>query len=153
MTEKISLEQKYANLEKTTEAILNLDDSFKLPNGWDRRDLILHLWSWDDEMTKLCAEKLEGKCAEFKFGYEELGIDFNEWNDQALEKKKDLAYEEVKELFTTTRKKLLALYKKLMPLPKNEELDEKSFKRLANIMTLWKHDKTHLEKGGITLDI
>ncbi|MHA1243492.1 MAG: hypothetical protein ACTSP7_02850, partial [Candidatus Heimdallarchaeota archaeon] len=141
MTEKLSLEQNYANLEKTTEAILNLDDSFKLPNGWDRRDLILHLWSWDDELTKLCVKKLDGKCTDFQFGYEEMGIDYKEWNDQALEKKKDLSFEGAKELFTTTRKKLFVLYKKLMPLPENEELDENSFKRLTKIMGLWQHDK------------
>ena len=103
-------------------------------------------------MTKICQAKLDGEGADFKFEFQKMGIDYSEWNEIALEKKKNLTYKEAKKLFTTTRETLFKFYEQLMKIPENEELEENSLRRLSNIMNLWQHDKLHLEKGGLTLD-
>ena len=151
MEEKLTPEQHLENTRKITEIILSLDDSFELPNGWKLKELLLHLWSWDDQMTKGCLAKLDGKCEEFKFDHQQKDIDFNQWNDMIIEEKKNMPIKDVRKLFEKTREKTIKMMEKVLAEPETID-DEKNFFRKENVATLWMHDKHHLEKGGLKID-
>ncbi len=149
--QKLSPEQHLENTKKITKIILSLDDSFKLPNGWTRKELMIHLWSWDDQMLKGCQAKLDGKCEDFKFDHQLKDIDYSKWNDTVLAEKKNLTFEESKKLFKETREKTIKMFEKLISQPETIA-DEKNMFRNENVVSLWMHDKQHLENGGIKID-
>ncbi|NHJ38589.1 MAG: ClbS/DfsB family four-helix bundle protein [Asgard group archaeon] len=151
MEQKLSPKQHLENTRKITKIILSLDENFELPNGWKLRELLIHLWSWDDQMINGCNAKLNGTCDDFKFDHQEKGMKYDKWNDVILEEKKDMSLKEVKKLFKDTREKVIKLFDKIISQPETIE-DEKSMFRNENIATLWMHDKQHLEKGGQKID-
>ncbi|HUT82130.1 MAG TPA: hypothetical protein VMZ29_13090 [Candidatus Bathyarchaeia archaeon] len=151
MEEKLSPEQHLENTRKITDLILSLDESFELPNGWKLKELMIHLWSWDDQMIKGCQSKLDNTCADFKFDHQQKGISYDEWNDLILTEKKKMSFKESKELFNETRKQSIAMFEKIISQPETID-DEKNFLRNENVATLWMHDKHHLEKGGLKID-
>jgi hypothetical protein len=148
---KLSPEQNLENTRKITKIILSLDENIELPNGWKLRELLIHLWSWDDQMIRGCEAKLTDKCDEFKFDHQEKDMTYSDWNDKILEKNKDLSLAEIKKLFKKTREKSISLFEKIISQPETIE-DEKSFFRNENIATLWMHDKQHLEQAGQKID-
>lgn len=151
MEQKLSPEQHLENTRKITKIILSLDESLELPNGWKLRELLLHLYSWDDQMINGCKAKLDGTCDEFKFDHQEKDLKVEKWNDLKIEEKKDLSFTEVKKLFKETREKVIGLFDKIISQPETIE-DEKSFFRNENLVTLWMHDKQHLEQAGQKID-
>ena len=151
MTEKISLEKKIENMRKTTEFLLALDESFTLPNGWKTKDLLLHLWSWDDEFMKICQFKMKDSIDQCKFEFQSMEIEYSEWNDYIMNIMKDFTYKEAQKKFKETRYKVLSIFEELIKLPETVE-DEKSFLRTDRILDLWQHDKQHLEAGGAKIE-
>ena len=151
MNEKISLEKKIENMKKTTEFILALDESFTIPNGWKTKELLLHLWSWDDEFVKICQFKMKDSLDQCKFEFQSMEMEYSEWNDYVLDKMKDVSFKEAKEKFKETRYKVLSIFEELIKLPETVE-DEKSFLRTDRILDLWQHDKQHLEAGGAKIE-
>ncbi|NHJ32443.1 MAG: hypothetical protein FK732_06245 [Asgard group archaeon] len=151
MNEKISLEQKLGNMKKTTEFLLALDESFTLPNGWKTKELLLHLWSWDDEFVKICQHKIKDNLDQCKFEFQSMEMDYSEWNDYMLDKMKDINFKKAQKKFKETRYKVLNIFEELIKLPETVE-DEKSFLRTDRILDLWQHDKQHLEAGGAKID-
>ena len=110
MNEKISLEQKLGNMKKTTEFLLALDESFTLPNGWKTKELLLHLWSWDDEFVRICQNKMKDDLDQCKFEFQSMEMDYSEWNDFVLDKMKDLNFSEAQKKFKETRSKVLSIF-------------------------------------------
>jgi len=151
MTEKISLEKKIENMKKTTELILALDESFTIPNGWKTKELLLHLWSWDDEFVKICQFKMKDSLDQCKFEFQSMEMEYSEWNDYVLDKMKDVSFKEAKEKFKETRYKIIDLFEELIKIPETVE-DEKSFYHTDRILDLWQHDKQHLEAGGAKIE-
>jgi len=151
MTEKISLEKKIENMKKTTEFILALDESFTIPNGWKTKELLLHLWSWDDEFVRICQFKMKDSLDQCKFEFQSMEMEYSEWNDYVLDKMKDISFKEAKEKFKETRYKIIDLFEELIKIPETVE-DEKSFYRTDRILDLWQHDKQHLEAGGAKIE-
>ena len=151
MTEKISLEKKIENMKKTTEFILALDESFTIPNGWKTKELLLHLWSWDDEFVKICQFKMKDSLDQCKFEFQSMEMEYSEWNDYVLDKMKDVSFKEAKEKFKETRYKIIDLFEELIKIPETVE-DEKSFYHTDRILDLWQHDKQHLEAGGAKIE-
>ncbi|NHJ48774.1 MAG: hypothetical protein FK733_13400 [Asgard group archaeon] len=151
MEQKLTPEQHLESTRKITELLLSLDESFELPNGWKLKELLLHLWSWDDQMIKGCEAKLAGECEDFKFDHQTKEITYEVWNDMILSDKKDLPFNEIKELFTKTRKKAIKIFEKVISQPETIT-DEKSFFRNETVVTLWMHDKHHLEQAGLKID-
>ncbi|NHJ87351.1 MAG: hypothetical protein FK734_17940 [Asgard group archaeon] len=149
--QKSTPEEHLENTRKITKIILSLDDSFKLPNGWGLKELLIHLWSWDDQMINGCNAKLNGTCDDFKFDHQHKGIDYSQWNDLIINEKKNLTLAKTKKLFKDTREEVIALFDKIISQPETIT-DEKNMFRNENIATLWMHDKQHLEKGGIKID-
>ncbi|MHA1221433.1 MAG: hypothetical protein ACTSQB_06845 [Candidatus Heimdallarchaeota archaeon] len=152
MSDKISNEQKISYLEILTEKLLSLPESFSLPNGWKLRELYIHLWSWDDAVTKACEAKMADKLADFTFDHTKLGLTFSEWNDKIIADNSGLTLSDAKEIFTTTRKAIIDIYKKLITLPETIE-DEKSFIHTDNLLSLFNHDKHHLEQACLEIDL
>ena len=151
MEGKLSPKQHLENTRKITKQLLSLDENFELPNGWKQRELLLHLWSWDDQMIKGCQAKIDEQWCDFKFDHQEKGITYDEWNDRILEENKDLTLVETKKLFKETREQAIELFEKIISMPESID-DEKNFFRKENVATLWMHDKQHLEKAGIKID-
>lgn len=151
MNEKISLEKKIENMKKTTEFLLTLDESFTIPNGWKTKELLLHLWSWDDEFVKICQFKMKDSLDQCKFEFQSMEMEYSEWNDYVLDKMKDVSSKEAKEKFKETRYKIIDLFVELIKIPETVE-DEKSFYRTDRILDFWQHDKQHLEAGGAKME-
>ncbi|MFW9924296.1 MAG: hypothetical protein ACFFDW_13510 [Candidatus Thorarchaeota archaeon] len=147
--QELTNEQKIANLKKATDVLLTLPESFSLLNGWNRRDLLLHLWTWDVEYIRLCEAKIKNKLKKFQFNYEELGMAYSNWNDYIMEKFEDLSEEDIKEQFITDRTKLLKLLEKLKDLPENDV--PKEYMQTNQILDLWQHDKMHLNGAGFAV--
>ncbi|MBK5112570.1 MAG: hypothetical protein KGD59_03115 [Candidatus Heimdallarchaeota archaeon] len=151
MNEEISLNQKIDNMKKTTEFLLALDESFTLTNGWKARELLLHLWCWDDEFVKICEFKMKDSLDQCEFEFQKMKIEYSEWNDYMLDKMKEKSFKEAKEKFKVTRLKIIELFEDLIKLPEIVD-DEKSFYRTDKILDLWQHDKQHLEAGGAKIE-
>jgi hypothetical protein len=153
------------NFKAVTAKIYELPADFSLPNGWTRRELLIHLNGWDQEFVKLTQKaineelknfffKFEGLTAEertilekeFLFEHQEMDLEYTKWNDYKLEKMKEKTVEEVEELFKNTREKIIALFEELAEKQKENKLT-------AQILSLWTHDREHLEKGGVEVKI
>ena len=49
------------NFKAVTIKLYELPADFSLPNGWTRRELLIHLNSWDQEFVKLTKKALNGE--------------------------------------------------------------------------------------------
>ena len=148
---KLSPKEHIENTKKITKKILSLDEDFELPNKWKLRELMIHLWSWDDQMIKGCEAKIKEKWCDFKFDHQEKGMKFDVWNDKIIDEKKNLTFEEVKKIFKETREKTIKIFEKILAMPETID-DEKNLFRKENVATLWMHDKHHLEQAGVKID-
>ena len=160
-----NLDDHIANLKTVTEMLNDLPADFTLPNGWSNKELLIHLNSWDQEFAKLTQKALNGELKNFFFKFEELtadekailekeflfehqemNLEYTKWNNYRLEKMKDKTFEEVEELFRNTREKVMVLFEELSEKKKEDRLTEQ-------ILSLWMHDREHLEKGGVEVKI
>ena len=143
MTDLVEQAKNWANkLRLTTETFLELPDDVKLPNGWGKRELALHLEGWDDEMIKLSEHLKKGKV----FSWSEFfpaDFDVDAANKEILDRNKDLSDEEAIEKFKKSRKQLLEVYEDLID---NYFQNEKSF---LDYFSLWGHDVNHLKQAGV----
>jgi hypothetical protein len=146
-----SLEDHIANFQKTSELLLSLEPDVSQPNGWTLKEILIHLYSWDKEFIKVAESKIAGK-KEFLFSHQEKEIDMDDWNVQQVAKYNDLSLKEVKELFKKTREKTISLFKRVIKQPETIE-NEDSILRNNKIVTLWFHDKHHLEQCGQKVDL
>ena len=151
---------------KTVTAILDeLPADFTLPNGWTKRELLIHLNGWDQEFFKLAEKALNSELKNFFFKFEDLtadekimlekeflfehqkmNLEYTKWNEYKLENMKEKTFKEVEELFKNTREKVLALFEELAEKQKENKLT-------AQILSLWTHDREHLENGGVEITI
>ena len=129
-------------LEKTTKMFLDLPNDLKLPNGWGKRELAIHLLSWDSEMVDYADNLRKGNSFDWnEIHPEELNL--NETNKGHLVENEDLTFDEAIEVFTNTRMELIATY---VDIVNNHYQNEKSF---ADYFSMWMHDVQHLQKAGI----
>ena len=135
-------------LEKTTKLLLDLQDNVKLPNGWGKRELLIHLLFWDDEMESYSDHLRKGNTFDWgeylsSRGYDPEGKDLDKINQSCLDDNEDLSYSEALEAFTETRMKLINTYRDLI---ENYFIEEKSF---TDYFSMWYHDVHHLKKAGV----
>ena len=129
-------------LEKTTKMFLDLPNDLKLPNGWGKRELAIHLFSWDSAMVEYADHLRQGNTFVWnEFLPEELNLD--EVNKRYLVENEDLTLDEALEIFTNTRLELIATY---VDIVNNHFQEEKSF---TDYFTMWMHDVQHLKQAGI----
>jgi len=149
LSEELSLQDKITIIKKLTDVLLKLPDSFSLDNGWNKRDLLLHLWTWDMEYIRLCTSKLANKLKKFLFEYETLNMTYSSWNDYNIEKHYELDFEEIKTRFQESRGKLIILFENLINIPEIEATKECFLTK--RILDMYQHDKMHLEAGGVAI--
>ncbi|MBD3192286.1 MAG: ClbS/DfsB family four-helix bundle protein [Candidatus Heimdallarchaeota archaeon] len=143
----LSIQQNIKNLKQTSEFLLSLDENVSQSNGWTLREILLHIWSWDEQMIDACEAKIAGATDDDLFDYQKQGIEMDLWNEQMIEQKKDLSLEEVKKLFKETREKTIKYFEKFFANIETIE-DEESFLRFETVVVLWQHDKHHIEQAG-----
>ncbi|MEA2069962.1 MAG: hypothetical protein U9O98_01580 [Asgard group archaeon] len=146
MTDNLTIEQNLQNLIKTTDIILSANKEISQPNGWKLREILIHLWAWDQEMIKGCQAKISGKGNEFQFAHQKQNMDMNKWNIEIIKQKDSLSFAEAKKLFAETRQKTIDLFRKVIKMPETIT-DKESFLRNENLVRLWFHDKHHLEQA------
>ena len=129
-------------LKLTTKTFMTLPEDVKLPNGWGKRELALHLEGWDEKMIKISENLIAGKPFIWTEYFPE-DLDLDEVNQSFLDKNKKLSSSEAIEKFQKTREQLICIY---------EEIIEKYFqddKRLLDFYSLWGHDIHHLKQAGV----
>ena len=129
-------------LEKTTKIFLDLPNDMKLPNGWGKRELAIHLFSWDDAMVEYAGRLRQGNA----FVWEEIlpeEEDINKVNKRYFAENEDLTFSEAIEIFNDTRLEMIATYNDIV---NNHFQDEKSF---LDYFSIWMHDIHHLKQAGI----
>ena len=126
------------NTKKTSEMLENLPDDIILPNKWRKKELLIHIWYWDDVWLRISERMISGEHVE-----ELNSTTYDEKNRKALEDNKHLSFDLVFKRYISTRKKLLEIYDNKV---KGTIKDEKSF---LEFFSLWWHDKDHLSKAGI----
>ena len=127
-----------AKLKITTDVLNDLTVDTVLPNGWTKRELLIHLSGWDDEFIQFADEMRKQKA--FYAFYEEDG---ETKNQQFFEDNKDLGYEEVNIKFQKLRKKLIDVYQEIVEKYPQEN------KEFLGFFSIWWHDIHHLKQAGI----
>ncbi len=148
MPENLKPIEKIAKIEITTETILSLPETFSFPNGWSQRQLLIHLWSWDDQFLELCHTTKKSARKTFVYAHNGEKLPLEKWNDVVIEKFDDMTYEEAREIFEETRNDLLKSFEKYAKLMMKEG-NQGKYEDIEKLMDLWIHDKMHLESGGI----
>lgn len=129
-------------LETSTKMFLELPNDMKLPNGWGKRELAIHLFSWDSAMVEYANHLRKGNTFVWnEFHPEELNLDKE--NKKHLVENENLTFDEALDIFTNTRLELIATY---VDIVNNHFQDEKSF---TDYFTMWMHDVQHLKQAGI----
>lgn len=147
MSENLKPLEKIEKIKITTQTILSLPESFSFPNGWTQRELLIHLWSWDDQFLEFCLAKKSAR-KKFQYAHEEEKLPYDKWNDIIIEKFEDMPFDEALELFETTRSELIRSFEKYAKLMSKKENAGK-YDDIDKVMDVWQHDKLHLESGGI----
>ncbi len=129
-------------LKLTTKTFMNLPEDTKLPNGWGKRELALHLEGWDEEMIKVSKHLIAGKPFIWTEYFPE-DLDLDEVNQSFLDRNKKLSSSEAVKKFHDTREKLIGVYIEII---ENYFQDDK---RLLDYYSLWGHDVQHLKQAGV----
>ena len=130
------------NYRRTTEALVKLPEDLKLPNGWTKKALLIHLWVWDKEFITVMKGALEGKPVVWDERFRDENY-LNKWNDEQIEKHQNKPLNEILESFKQTREEVIALYEKLL----KQDLTEEQ----KTLFTLWQHDVHHLEQANVEI--
>jgi hypothetical protein len=142
MEYKDKILRRIEKLETSTKMFLDLPNETNLPNGWGKRELAIHLFSWDSALVEFADNLRKGKTFDWKEIHPE-DLDLNEVNKGHLVENEDLTFEEAIEAFTDTRMELIATY---VDIVNSHFQDEKSF---TDYFTMWMHDEHHLKQAGI----
>ena len=90
------------NTKKTSEMLENLPDDIILPNKWRKKELLIHIWYWDDVWLRISERMISGEHVE-----ELNSTTYDEKNRKALEDNKHLSFDQVFKRYISTRKELL----------------------------------------------
>ncbi len=92
-------------LKISTEKILNLHPDWCASNGWDLKELMIHLQAWDEEYLNILKGQRQGESYILEFSRfsdykREDQVKFiNRWNNQIINEKKHLSVKVVREQF------------------------------------------------------
>ena len=123
-------------LKITTEMLLNLEDDTELPNGWTKREILIHLSGWDFEFIEFATEMR--KNVKFYPFYEEEG---EAKNQRFLQEAKDLSLEDVLEKFKLLRNQLIDVYHEIVEKYPQEN------REFLGFFSIWWHDAHHLKQA------
>ena len=142
MKYKDKILSRIEKLENSTKMFLDLPNDMKLPNGWGKRELAIHFFSWDSALVEYADNLRRGNTFDWKEIHPDE-LDINEVNKGHLVENVDLTFTEAIEIYTETRMELVATY---VDIVNNHYQDEKSF---MDYFTMWMHDVHHLNQAGI----
>ena len=138
MDEIIKTAERWAGkLDQTTQMLLGLEEETKLPNGWGKRELFVHLSGWDKEFIDF-SEEMRKKVPFYPF-YEYEG---EAKNQQFLEESLKLSDKEVYTRFNQLRTQLKEIYQDIIT---NYPQKNKEF---VGFFSIWWHDLHHLKQAG-----
>ena len=138
---------------KSTVHVLELEQTWRAPNGWDVRNLYSHLLSWDLEYQRLLeAEVKKGEVNPLVPAYkqqegysEKYQMEFlARWNDNQIEKGQTYSLEEIKRQFQRTRQKILKDYESLWVDPDGLIISPTTATHLVDNLSV--HDMEHARK-------
>ncbi len=144
------------NIEKVNIFIQGLDPE-NIVGNWSLSELIIHIWSWDLEMTRLLEAQIAGTVKSLDFGetmkdtdltgyfqfeYQKEGMKLEEWNDMMISKYRDRSVMDLKAELNRSRQSLVSAFRKHIEYFRDRpEVIEKT-------ISIWKHDLHHLKKYG-----
>ncbi|MHA1198751.1 MAG: hypothetical protein ACTSQF_05290 [Candidatus Heimdallarchaeaceae archaeon] len=127
-------------LTLTTDMLNELSEDTKLPNGWGKRELLIHLSGWDEEFIGFASE-MRKKVIFYAFYEEEVETK----NQQFIENNKELDFDEVNERFNKFREELTNVYKEILNQYPQDNREFMSF------FSIWWHDLHHLKQAGLDI--
>ena len=145
--------KKIELFRKSTAFVLDIDPSWRAPNGWDKKDLYSHLLSWDLEYRRLLESKeKKGEVDPFvpafiqqeKYSEEHLMEFLARWNDNQVKKGRKYSLEEVKRQFKRTRQNLIDCYESLWVDPDGLTISPGAATHLVDDLSV--HDMEHARK-------
>ena len=130
-------------LKLTTQLFLKLPDDIKLPNGWGKRELGIHLQGWDEEMIKIAEPLKQGKA----FIWEDFCVDSpDSYNAKFLKRSKGKSAEEIITSFEKTRATMIKVYEDFLDNYFQEG------KKHEDYFSLWWHDVHHLKQAEVDVE-
>lgn len=75
-----------------------------------------------------------------------MNLHYDEWTIQIIEKYQKYTLNEMKQKFRQSRNELILHFNRI-----SHDIDDHQ-KLIDNILSLWMHDKKHLEKGNIKFE-
>ena len=99
-------------LKLTTKTFMNLPEDIKLPNGWGKMELALHLEGLDEEMIKV-SEHLIARKPFIWTEYFPEDLDLDEVNQSFLDRNKKLSSSEALKKFQESRDQLISIYEEI----------------------------------------
>ncbi len=134
------LKQAESWLEKlkiTTQMVKDVPAGTILTNGWDKRKLHIHLFSWDKEFIVYAKELRQGKPFHvvLKEGVDEYNQRFFDENEGLDDSTAEKQFLEIRDQMISVSVEILTKY------PQNN-------KDFVGFFSLWSHDAHHLKQTG-----
>lgn len=145
--------KKIEAFRKSTAFVLDIDPSWRAPNGWGKKDLFSHLLSWDLEYRRSLESKEKKKpvdpfvpafIQQEKYSEEHLMEFLAHWNDNQVEKGREYSLEEAKSQFERTRQNLIDCYESLWVVPDGLTISPGAATHLVDDLCV--HDMKHARK-------
>lgn len=139
---------KIKALKNSTERILNLHPDWCASNGWNLKELMIHLQAWDEEYLNILKSQIHEEpyiprfCRFSDYKQEEQMKFVNRWNNQIINEKKHLSLETVREYFIQSRQRVFREFGKLWS--DNRGLLHPFALQIDDLFT---HDAEHIAKG------
>lgn len=135
-------ESWFEKLKITTKIIKDVSSDTILSNGWDMRELYIHLYSWDNEFLKYAEELKQGK--PFHVILEES---IDEYNQRFFVENEGLDFAAVEKQFLQKRKQMISECEEILTKhPQNN-------KEFVGFFCLWEHDVHHLNQAGADVSV
>ncbi|MFX0013102.1 MAG: hypothetical protein ACFFB2_04680 [Promethearchaeota archaeon] len=135
-------------LRGSTERILNLSPDWRASNGWDLKDLMIHLTAWDEEYLSILRSQIHKEsyiprfCRFSDYKKEEQMKFVNRWNNQILNDKRHLSFEKIRKYFIKTRQRVFREFGGIWSDDRGLSNDF-----ALQISDLSAHDAEHIAKG------
>lgn len=139
---------KIGALKNSTERILNLNTDWSASNGWDLKELMIHLQAWDEEYLNILKGQILREsyiprfCRSSDYKREKQMKFVNRWNNQILNEKKHLSFETIRKQFIQTRQRVFREFGELWS--DNEGLLHPFALQIDDLSA---HDAKHIAKG------
>ena len=141
-------------LRESTEQLSNLPPDWLACNGWSLKELLIHLQAWDE--TYLCILEYQQRgesyipqfCRFPDYNKENQMIFVDRWNNQIINKRKNLSLKEIRAHFIQTRQRVFKEFGELW----SDEAGLQNPSIAIRIDDLSSHDTEHMAKSIKNVD-